>query len=117
MTIDQYREQMDTEKTLHDHFGRSVPQWISPDLDFEDLVAIREGGCESGAYMPAVLYHLATATMAKHGDEVLQFIEDHYGDIPQQREVTSWAGIAVYYLSVAVELYADVALRELGVGA
>jgi hypothetical protein len=53
--------------------------------------------------------------MAKHGDEVLQFIEYHYGDIPQQREITSWAGISVYYLSVAVELYADVALRELGV--
>ena len=86
--------------------GIYVPQWIEQDLTIYDVDSIIQGGCASGAYMPAVVYHKATQTMAAHGDDVLQYIEDSYGELPQPQPVESWSGIAVFYLSTAVELFA-----------
>ena len=80
------------------------PDWIDP-LSPYDIAAINQGGCASGAYMPAVTYHQALATMHEHGDDVLQFIEDSYGDLPEIPNGTPWAGIACFYLSIAVELH------------
>ena len=31
-----------------------VPGWIEQDISPQDVAAIVQGGCESGAYMPAV---------------------------------------------------------------
>ena len=81
------------------------PAWITQELSPADLAAINQGGCASGAYMPAVTYHHAIETMAKHGDDVLDFIEGNYGEIPQPKTGESWSGMAVYYLSIAVELF------------
>jgi hypothetical protein len=86
--------------------GIDVPAWIDQDIDTNQIAAILQGGCASGAYMPAVTYHKALATMTDHGDEVLELIDFHYGEIPQPQDGTSWAGIAVHYLSIAVELWA-----------
>lgn len=83
-----------------------IPKWISKDLDGNDIVSIQYGGCESGAYMPAVTYHQAKKIMAKYGDEVLDFIEDCIGEIPAPKKGESWAGINCFYLSTAVELWA-----------
>lgn len=84
------------------------PDWVDSDLTGEDIEAIQQGGCASGAYMPAVTYSTARDVMNDHGDDVLQFIEDygcdHFFQLPSG---TSWSGIAVHFLSIAVELWAQ----------
>ena len=84
------------------------PDWITcnQSLDLSDIQAIQQGGCASGAYMPAVTYYTATQTMSEHGDDVLQYIEDSLGELPDIPTGESWGGIAVFFLSVAVELWA-----------
>lgn len=87
----------------------TIPAWIEQDITPYDVAAIYEGGCNSGAYMPAVTYFFATATMAKHGDDVLQYIEELDGELPRPPAESSWSQIAVFYLSIAVELWASMA--------
>jgi hypothetical protein len=100
------------EQPIADRFdGIEVPAWIEDDISPYDVAAIVQGGCNSGAYMPAVTYHQALATMAKHGDDVLDFIENNLGDLPGPHEVkggegVTWSGMACYFLSTAVELWA-----------
>ncbi len=81
------------------------PEWIVNELTPYDLAAINQGGCASGAYMPAVTYHQALETMAEHGDDVLDFIEESFGEVIQPPADTSWSGMAVFFLSAAVELF------------
>ncbi len=88
-----------------------IPDWII-DPTPADIEALLVGGCSSGAYMPAVTYWQASKTMAEHGDEVLTFIED-YGDLPEIPRGESWSGIAVLFLSHAVELWSSVVADEL----
>ena len=83
----------------------SQPEWITQALSPYDIAAINQGGCASGAYMPAVTYYDARQVMAEYGDDVLQYIEDAYGELPQPARDESWSGIAVFYLSCAVELF------------
>ena len=90
-----------------------VPAFIEQDITGSDVAAIIQGGCASGAYMPAVTYRTALETMSEHGDDVLQFIEDCYGVVAQPATGESWFGIAVFYLSVAVELWASSVEDEL----
>lgn len=108
---------MDTQSILYSEevnltdLGINVPRWIAQDIDSTQVAAILQGGCASGAYMPAVTYHQALATMAEHGDDVLDYIEaSGLGLTLPPEESRSWAGFAVHYLSTAVELWAgDVA--------
>ena len=82
------------------------PEWITQHLDIADIQAVQQGGCASGAYMPAVTYYDAAQTMAELGTEVLDYIESDCGlDLPTVPRLTSWRGIAVLYLSCAVELW------------
>lgn len=81
------------------------PAWITQALSPSDIAAINQGGCASGAYMPAVTYYDASQVMALNGNEVLQYIEDNYDELPPIPKGESWSGIAVFYLSVAVELF------------
>jgi len=83
-----------------------IPVWIESDISPHDVAAILHGGCASGAYMPAVTYYQAVETMSKHGDDILQYIEDNIGELPSPPKDTSWSGLAVFYLSYAVELWA-----------
>lgn len=83
-----------------------VPSWINQDISPYDVAAIVQGGCASGAYMPAVTYGAALATMGEHGDDVLQYIQDATGGLPQPSADESWSGMACFYLSCAVELWA-----------
>ena len=87
--------------------GYDVPAWIDQTITGSSIAAINDGGCASGAYMPDVTYYDAKETMNHHGDAVMEFIEEHYGEIPQPQTGESWSGIAVYYLSLAVELWAQ----------
>ena len=101
-----------TEDTLKD-LDIYVPAWIDQDIDASTVTAIDQGGCASGAYMPAVTYHQARETMNEHGDDVLEYIDGAYGEVPSPPAGESWAGMAIFYLSVAVELWATGALQEI----
>jgi hypothetical protein len=90
-----------------------VPAWIEQDISPCDVAAIVQGGCDSGAYMPAVTYHKALKTMSEHGDDILQYIEDQLSDVPPPKKGESWAGIACHYLTIAVELWASSVADEL----
>lgn len=94
-------------------FGIDVPEWVEQDIDTGTVAGVCEGGCASGSYMPAVTYYTARETMGQHGDEVLQFIQDHYGELPQPSADESWSGIAVFYLSIAVELWCSNVAEDL----
>jgi hypothetical protein len=84
-----------------------VPAWIEQDISAYDIAAIIQGGCASGAYMPAVTYHIANSVMGEHGDDVLDYIDSVMGELPEVPRSTSWSGMAVFYLSCAVELWAS----------
>ena len=92
-------------------YGIDVPDWIDQDISLDDIGNILQGGCASGAYMPAVTYHQALSTMGRHGDDVLQYIEDSLGELPDVSG-ESWSGMACKYLSCAVELWCASAQDE-----
>ena len=74
-------------------------------LTLYTMKAVQTGGCDSGAYMPAVTYYYAEQTMADHGDAVLEYIKERAGELPPPPEGSSWFDMAVFYLSYAVELW------------
>ena len=90
----------------------AVPLWIEQDISPSQVAAILQGGCESGAYMPAVTYWDAKQTMNGNGDDVLQYIEDALGEVPQFKH-ESWSALACFYVSCAVELWASSIEEEL----
>ena len=79
------------------------------------VAAINQGGCDSGAFMPAVTYWSAKAAMNSWGDEILAYIEDRLGDVPapDDKNRSSWGTLACFYVSVAVELWASDTLAAL----
>lgn len=96
---------MDT-KEFNELVEECTPAWIDEGLEYYDIEAIQQGGCASGSYMPAVEYYNASKIMAEHGDKVLDYIEENLGEMPSPPKGESWSGIAVFYLSYAVELWA-----------
>ena len=106
-------EEMWNDETPVSEHGLKVPEWIESDIAANTIAAICHGGCESGAYMPAVTYHQATETMNTHGDEVLEYVVHNWGELPEHTQELSWDGRAVFYLSCAVELWAEQATYEL----
>ena len=86
------------------------PDWITQALSPADIAAINQGGCASGAYMPAVTYYDANKVMAEHGDDVLEFLED-YEALPDYPQGMNWQGMAVLFLSCAVELFCSLNTR------
>ena len=96
-----------------DSLGLPIPEWIEQDITPYDIAAITQGGCASGAYMPAVTYYHAAKVMAEHGDAVLEYIEQYTGELPTPPKGKSWSGIAVFYLSQAVEIWVTGAYYEL----
>ncbi len=109
MTSDQIWED---EEPVTNH-GIDVPPWVDKDISPSTVAEICQGGCASGAYMPAVTYHEAAMTMAEHGDAVLDFLLDALGTLPRFGDTESWSGIACFYLSAAVELWASSAYDQL----
>lgn len=91
----------------------TIPDWIDSDISPSQVASIYQGGCASGAYMPAVTYHQALKTMAEEGDDVLQYIQDQTGELPKPRDDESWSGMACFYLSHAVDLWAGNAYATL----
>lgn len=107
--IEENREDIvsDVQESECVELGIEVPAWIEHDIILGDVEAIQQGGCASGAYMPAVTYALAQETMAKYGDDVLDYIQETLGELPAPPSEVSWSGLAVYYLSCAIELWAS----------
>jgi hypothetical protein len=88
----------------------TIPSWIDQDISPSRVAAICQGGCSSGAYMPAVTYSDALETMHLHGDSadgVLNYLEDTLGGLPKPPNDISWSGLACHYLSRAVECWAS----------
>ena len=84
------------------------PEWLvfMGEIDsIYEIKSINQGGCASGAYMPAVTYYKALETMGNYGDSVLDYIEIQLGELPQPKKGESWSGLAVFYCSCAVELW------------
>ena len=102
-----------TETPINEITEIDIPGWIDQDISPQDVASICQGGCASGAYMPAVTYHQAIATMSEHGDNVLQYIQDAMGELPKPDDDISWSGLACFYLSCAVELWASSVEDEL----
>ena len=93
----------------------TVPAWIDQEITPATIAAIIQGGCASGAYMPAVTYYQALKTMNEYGDAkdgVLDYLENSVGDVPAV-SVNSWSGMACLYVSQAVELWAMSIEQEL----
>lgn len=87
------------------------PKWVTQPITKADLAAINQGGCASGAYMPAVTYRDANQTMADHGEAVIDYICEQTGDFPcSPREAQTWGQVCSYYLTYAVEIWCH--LRE-----
>lgn len=94
-----------------------VPSWIDQEISPNDIAAIVQGGCASGAYMPAVTYHEAIATMAEHGTRVIEYLDNVIGLDEVWRSLEqleahnnaprTWGSICVYFLSTAVEAWAS----------
>tara|TARA_R110000824_G_C15058604_1_gene662176 strand:+ start:446 stop:814 length:369 start_codon:yes stop_codon:yes gene_type:complete len=93
----------------------TIPRWIDQEITPTTIAAILkgvrngQGGCASGAYMPAVTYYQALKTMDEYGDAedgVLDYLENSIGELPKPDAQSSWGGIACTYLSQAVELWA-----------
>jgi hypothetical protein len=89
-----------------DRLSIEIPEWIESDISPCDVASIVQGGCASGAYMPACRYSDAMATMAAHGDDVLQYLHDSHGELPRPPDDSSWYGLVCFYLSAAVETWA-----------
>lgn len=90
-----------------------VPDWINQDISPSTVAAIVQGGCASGAYMPAVTYYDAKNTMGEHGDEIFDYFDEHMGERPRPKEEESWDGLACFYVSCAVEIWAAYASDKL----
>ena len=102
----------DYDEPIAEHI--TVPPWIEQDITFADVAAIYQGGCESGAYMPACTYHEARKTMSEHGDDVLDYLDD-WGGSEELIDLSdhSWSGLACHLLSSAVDLWANVIYDDL----
>jgi hypothetical protein len=101
----------DADRELSD-LGIDVPDWVDPGITTSTIAAICEGGCDSGAYMPAVSYRDAFWTMDDHGDDVLSYLANVGGFTEVDASQHSWAGLAVFFLSQAVDAWASSVAEE-----
>ena len=113
-------------RTIKSLIGK-IPDWLDEEHEMSiwmkdhgpltpaDVAAINQGGCESGAFMPAVTYWSAKSGMSIWGDEIFAYIEDRLGDVPapDDKNRQSWGTLACFYVSVAVELWAADTLAAL----
>ena len=107
-----YKRSWNSEDPIKD-LGIDVPAWIDQDIYPSTVAAIVQGGCASGAYMPAVTYYDAQCTMGVQGDDILQYLQDSYGELPKPKDDESWSGLAVFYLSCGVELWTSGVIDEI----
>jgi hypothetical protein len=86
-------------------FGIDVPRWIEQDITCSDVAAILQGGCESGAYMPAVTYHQAIKTMEEYDKEILDMCLMYTIPVLPSVIEIGWYSLACWLVSYAVETW------------
>lgn len=86
-------------------FGIDVPAWIEQDISCTDVAAIIQGGCKSGAYMPAVSYGPASDTMSEHGDDVVEYVDGYGLEFTLDTGSETFSQFCCKVLSAAVELW------------
>ena len=96
--VDDFLEEMDNQPSWLKYMGE-----IDSIAEMKD---IQQGGCASGAYMPAVTYRTALETMHLYGDNITNYLIDRLGKLPVHTGIRSWSELAVFYVSFAVELWA-----------
>jgi hypothetical protein len=105
---------------LVDEFIISLnPEWLNNlgTIDsLEELQAISQGGCASGAYMPAVTYHIAREAVF-NDDSISEYAIDFLEEIGSTESLANHAkeGISaycVYLCSVAVESWVNSVEQE-----
>jgi len=107
-------DQMWNNESPTTELGIDVPQWIDSHISPYNVIAIVQGGCASGAYMPAATYDLALKIMQKYSDFIFDYLEEIYGNVPLPSGVDpSWGGLACFYVSLAVETWAAAVYQEL----
>ena len=80
----------------------------------DEIFSISQGGCNSGAYMPATTYHTALDCMTEHGDEVADIISEHcVGVSPFDLEEETFAGYCSRLCCTAVELWVSSVYSDL----
>ena len=134
MTIDQM--QTDDERSVKALLG-GIPDWLDGDrwenkskefkhggatecgwlMDWgqwspADIASIDEHGAGSN-FMPAQVYWSAKAALQSWEDPIFDLIQDSLGEIPAPPNHNSWRGMACFYVSLAVELWAAQAHAEL----
>tara|TARA_Y100000310_G_scaffold30979_1_gene29396 strand:- start:5156 stop:5527 length:372 start_codon:yes stop_codon:yes gene_type:complete len=88
-------------------FDIDVPQWVEQDIAVYDVASILQGGCASGAYMPAVTYVTAQRIMAEHGDDVVEYLDQAcHGEYVLDVEKDTFCSFCVKVLSAAVDQWA-----------
>jgi hypothetical protein len=70
-----------------------------------ELLSIYEGGCASGAYMPAVTYHTANQCMASDASGSVEEEIEHYEEITFNPATESFSQFASKLCAMAVESY------------
>lgn len=117
--MSEYQEAWNNEEPVSE-LGLTVPAWIDQDISPSEIAAIVQGGCASGAYMPAVTYYDAGQTMEKWGDDILNYLDeyadgDDLGTVSLDNFVLDdvWLGLSVHLLSSAVELWASSVIDEI----
>lgn len=83
------------------------PEWLLElgGIDsFCTVQAVNQGGCASGAYMPAVTYWEASKLMSEWGDEVVEYIGWEIVDMPPIGG-DSWGSYCCTLVSCAIELW------------
>ena len=101
--IAQNADLRDTVEALKDQ-----PDWLvamDDDLTIYDVKSIQQGGCASGAFMPAVTYYTAKQIMAEHGDDILDYIGDIYAEPVAIEQDESWGSFNCRVVSMAVEMW------------
>lgn len=80
-------------------------RWVTLE-DVDEVASIAQCGCASSAYMPAVTYSTAKEIMFKHGDEVLDFLDEscYMDEFNINLKESTWGHVCVQILSTAVEV-------------
>lgn len=105
-------------KTLIENLGRDTVETFINDINDQpeflknmgkidsvsELLAIYQGGCASGAYMPAVTYWSALECMKECSDSVEAQIE-HMEEVTWKVSEETFAGFCTKLCSMAVEDY------------
>jgi len=83
--------------------GIKIPEWLDQEISLEECLSINECGCGGAAYRPAIIHAEALETMAKHGDEIFEYLIETFGALPEVSD--NWRQMATDYVSAAVEVW------------